>query len=255
MPRRPFYSEFAWAFNLLIDRPVQKECGAIVAWFIERGIQPGARVLDAGCGTGRYAIELARRGFIVDGVDGSPELIAEAIAAVPADLRSVTFTVGDLLALPVPGHAYDAVLCRGVLNDFLDAADRRFVFTEFARILRPGGVLALDVREWDETVHRKRDEPLFRKSVSTSRGTLTFSSVTSLDEETKQLLISEEHVLNTGSGEQTTTYEFVMQCWTRDEVETSLDAAGFDGAAFYGAYDRTIAPGETDRLAVIATRR
>jgi hypothetical protein len=46
-----------------------------------------------------------------------------------------------------------------------------------------------------------------------------------------------------------------MQCWTRDEVETSLDAAGFDGAAFYGAYDRTIAPGETDRLAVIATRR
>ena len=56
---RPFYSEFAWAFNLLIDRPVQKECQAIAAWLVERGVVPGASVLDAGCGTGRYAIESA----------------------------------------------------------------------------------------------------------------------------------------------------------------------------------------------------
>jgi len=72
--KRPFYTEYAWAFDLLIDRPVRKECDAIITWFIEREVRPGAAVLDAGCGTGRYAIELARRGYVVHGIDSSAEL-------------------------------------------------------------------------------------------------------------------------------------------------------------------------------------
>ena len=69
---RPFYTEFAWAFDLLIDRPVQKECMFIAAWLADRGVFPGATLLDAGCGTGRYAVELARRGYVVEGIDRSP---------------------------------------------------------------------------------------------------------------------------------------------------------------------------------------
>jgi SAM-dependent methyltransferase len=60
-PSRPFYGEYAWAFDLLIDRPVGQECAAITAWLSDRGVLPGATLLDAGCGTGRYARELARR--------------------------------------------------------------------------------------------------------------------------------------------------------------------------------------------------
>jgi 2-polyprenyl-3-methyl-5-hydroxy-6-metoxy-1,4-benzoquinol methylase len=70
--RRPFYSEYAWAFDVLIDRPVRKECAVIAGWLVEGGVVPGAKILDAGCGTGRYAIELARRGYLVDGLDLSP---------------------------------------------------------------------------------------------------------------------------------------------------------------------------------------
>jgi len=73
--RRPFYADYAWAFDLIIDRPVRKECAAIATWLIERSVLPGARLLDAGCGTGRYAIELARRGYAVHGIDLSPELV------------------------------------------------------------------------------------------------------------------------------------------------------------------------------------
>jgi 2-polyprenyl-3-methyl-5-hydroxy-6-metoxy-1,4-benzoquinol methylase len=78
LPRRPFYTEYAWAFDLLIDRPVRKECAVIAAWLVERGVMPGSEILDAGCGTGRYAIELARRGYVVHGVDLSPDLIEVA---------------------------------------------------------------------------------------------------------------------------------------------------------------------------------
>lgn len=90
MPARPFYGEYAWAFDLLIDRPVRKECAAIVSWFIERGVRPGTTVLDAGCGTGRYAAELARRGDVVVAVDASQELVDQAMRSVedrPASLR------------------------------------------------------------------------------------------------------------------------------------------------------------------------
>jgi 2-polyprenyl-3-methyl-5-hydroxy-6-metoxy-1,4-benzoquinol methylase len=82
---RPFYGEYAWAFDLLIDRPVGQECAAITAWFSERGVLPGATLLDAGCGTGRYAGELARRGYAVEGVDRSSELIETARQSVASD--------------------------------------------------------------------------------------------------------------------------------------------------------------------------
>ena len=143
--RRPFYAEYAWAFDLLIDRPVARECGAIVNWLVERGVVPGAKLLDAGCGTGRYATELARRGYVVDGIDRSPELIAIAAAAVIDRQMSISFAVGDLLDLP--SARYDAILCRGVLNDFVEPGARRDVFFAFAHALRPGGVLVLDVCE------------------------------------------------------------------------------------------------------------
>ncbi|MEM8802227.1 MAG: magnesium protoporphyrin IX methyltransferase [Pseudomonadota bacterium] len=59
----------------------------------------GARVLDAGCGTGAMSAELARRGAEVVGVDISPQLIGIAEARLPGDLRArVQFEAGDMLA-------------------------------------------------------------------------------------------------------------------------------------------------------------
>src|SRR4029450_9325385 len=144
---RPFYGEYAWAFDLLIDRPVVQECAAIPPRVGERGVLPGATLLDAGCGPGRYAGELARRGYAVEGVDRSPELIQTARQSVRGHGNSLSFRVGDLLALPEA--RYDGILCRGVLNDFVNDDARLSVFAAFAGALRRRGVLILDVREWE----------------------------------------------------------------------------------------------------------
>ncbi len=97
--RRPFYAEYAWAFDLLIDRPIRKECAAIADWFVARGCLPGADLLDAGCGTGRYAAELARRGYVVQGIDLSAELIEVARRSCKEARVSVSFAVGDIQRL------------------------------------------------------------------------------------------------------------------------------------------------------------
>jgi SAM-dependent methyltransferase len=247
---RPFYAEFAWAFDLLVDRPVAKECAAIAGWLVERGVFPGAPLLDAGCGTGRYARELARRGYDVDGVDQSQDLVDIAKASAIRRPGSISFRVGDLLALP--DHRYAAILCRGVLNDFIDDAKREAAFISFARALRPGGVLILDVREWEATKERKRREPLFRKSVETDRGKLTFTSITALDAERQQLLVSEIHTLAADRGQHSSEYQFVMRCWTRPELEDALGRAGFGNIAWFGAYDPAVEAGLTDRLVAVA---
>jgi len=246
--RRPFYTEYAWAFDLLIDRPVRKECDTIVAWLNERGVFPGAGVLDAGCGTGRYARELARRGYVVHGIDMSPELIAEASRSVGSLSGTVSFTAGDISALP-PAR-YDVVLCRGVLNDLIDDQDRQAVFGAFRRALRAGGVLILDVREWEATADRKAREPLFKKSVSTDRGTLTFTSVTELDTNRRCLILTERHSLDDDGSESSSDYRFVMRCWTRGELQSSL--YDFGTVEYFGAYDATVADGSTDRLIAVA---
>jgi SAM-dependent methyltransferase len=247
---RPFYSEFAWAFDLLIDRPVQKECHAVVAWLVERGVVPGAFVLDAGCGTGRYAIELGRRGYVVRGIDLSTHLIEQANRSLVSESPQVSFAVGDILNLPA-SH-YDAILCRGVLNDLVNDDERSSAFGSFGRALRIDGVLVLDVREWDATAARKSREPLFRKRVDTERGKLTFTSVTELDVPTHRLLVKERHTLEVDGHEYSSDYEFVMRCWTQSELDALLRLNGFGSVLYRGAYDPAIAPGDTDRLVVVA---
>src|SRR5678809_322851 len=96
---RPFYAEYAWAFDLLMDRPVEKECGVIASWLVGREILPGTEVLDAGCGTGRYSRELARCGYIVHGVDLSQELIQIAKGTVDGT-GGVSFAVADITVSP-----------------------------------------------------------------------------------------------------------------------------------------------------------
>jgi SAM-dependent methyltransferase len=250
--RRPFYAEYAWAFDLLIDRPVRKECAAIAAWLIDRDVLPGAAILDAGCGTGRYALELARRGYVVRGVDLSPELIDIATGATGDSTGRVSFGVGDIAHLPASRYA--AILCRGVLNDVIDDAGRDAVFAAFAGALQSHGVLILDVREWAASLERKLREPLFRKRVSTERGELTFTSVTALDPESRQLLMSERHELSGQGCERISDYHFVMRCWDRAELNGLLARHGFGDVSWFGAYDPGVPLGATDRLVVVAQR-
>jgi SAM-dependent methyltransferase len=247
---RPFYAEYAWAFDLLIDRPVEQECAVIAAWLVGLEILPGAEVLDAGCGTGRYSRELARRGYIVHGVDLSPELIEVAKNAVGDRTGGVSFAVADILAPATTRCA--AILCRGVLNDIIDDDRRDAVFAAFARAIRPNGALILDVREWRTSLERKTREPLFRKRVSTDRGELTFTSVTELDAEHRLLLVSERHELVGQGDERVSDYQFAMRCWEREELSMLFARHGFGNIQYFGAYDHSVAVGATDRLVAVA---
>ena len=250
MTERPFYGSFAWAYDHLSDRPVARECAAVAAILNERRVPSDARVLDAGCGTGRYAVELADHGYRVTGLDRSPALLAVARRRA----AGARFVVGDLIALPLR-RACAGVLCRGVLNDVLEDEARAAIMRAFAAVLLPAGVLVLDVRDWEATVRVKTRRPVDERIVTTERGTLTFRSETRLDPATRRMLISERHVLTGAGVSRTETHEFVMRCWTREELTARLAAAGFEAISFRAGYEANASPDTSDRIVALASRR
>jgi SAM-dependent methyltransferase len=250
---RPLYTRFAWAYDLIITGPVSIRCDFVESSAAQRGVLPGSRILDAGCGTGSYSVELAKRGYIVAGLDFSAELVSVARAKAKEAEVPVIFQVGDILELP-SRMSYDGVLCRGVLNDIIDDPGRKQAFFSFARALRKGGILIVDVREWINSVRQKEKEPVFERVVEIDGGILTFLAVTRLEYETQRLLVAESHILERGDAPKTITeYDFVMQCWTQDELHNNLINAGFGSVAYFGDYKSSSPIGSTDRIVAVAS--
>ncbi len=252
--KRPFYTEFAWAYDLLIQEPVAERLDFVTMMLAQRGFGPGAHVLDAGCGTGRYSVALAERGFTVTGIDASPEQISEARKRQEKSKTDVDFIVADICT-PQPITSVDAILCRGVLNDLTDDTSRQAVFLAFSEMLRPGGVLVLDVREWRATEARKRHHPMFEKEVETDRGRLKFRSVIELRPETKSLVVSETHQLVSCGQSVERSFTFAMRCWTQEELGASLSSAGFLSTQYFGDYDASKPLGSGDRIVAVTWLR
>jgi SAM-dependent methyltransferase len=96
----------------------------------------GLDVLDAACGTGRYALRLAEAGARVWGVDATEEMLAAARANAAARELAIDFKRGDLSALPFDDGEFDLVVSALA---FCHLCDLQPVVTEIARVLRPGG--------------------------------------------------------------------------------------------------------------------
>ena len=99
-------------------------------------VQPGARVLDACCGTGDLAIADEREGGLVTGLDFSAEMLVRA----RRKSDTIEWVQGDMLALPYADGSFDvATVGFGVRN----VADLEAGLLELRRVLRPGGRLAI----------------------------------------------------------------------------------------------------------------
>ena len=98
----------------------------------------GKDVLDAACGTGRYAFLLAQSGARVCGLDASEEMLAEARRKAEQLGLSVDLRLGDVARLPFSDDSFDLAICALA---FCHLPDIRPAVAELARVLRPRGRL------------------------------------------------------------------------------------------------------------------
>lgn len=121
--------------------------------FDRLGLRPGERVLDLGCGAGRHAFEMYKRGADVIAFDQDPDELSvvrkwfaamrdagEVPTGAEADVKE-----GDALALPFADGEFDRIVAAEILEHV--PADIEAI-GELVRVLRPGGTLAVSVPRW-----------------------------------------------------------------------------------------------------------
>ena len=116
-------------------------------------IKPGERVLDIGCGAGRHAFELYRRGAHVVAADLNGDELGpvngmfaamKAEEDIPPEAGAQAVSA-DTTNMPFPDNSFDKVIASEILEH---VPNDRQAMTEIARILRPGGVAAITVPSW-----------------------------------------------------------------------------------------------------------
>jgi SAM-dependent methyltransferase len=210
-------------------------------------LQKGESVMDLCCGQGRHAVELARRGYAVTGLDLSAEylrLTEAAAASVGVRLETVE---ADMRAIPAEGR-FDALINMYSSFGYLESeADDAMVLTAIGRALRPGGRALLDLlnREW--VVHNNGatdwhygpDGTLYLEAreldLAASRNHVTFTAVSP-------------------SGERRDLDGHHIRLYTLREMIGALDAAGLRYETVYGGYNSEPYSPDTRRMVVIASK-
>jgi SAM-dependent methyltransferase len=209
-------------------------------------LSAGARVLDIACGYGRHAVNLARRGINVVGLDLNAYFLGVAAQRAADENARAVFVRGDMRRLPFTS-GFDAVVCLGGSFGQFASEDEDFaLLRETAQALKPGGKFLLDVanrdgilsrfigKDWDEledgtvVLHERRWDSL--------QGRV----------EGKDVVV--------GPDGRRREYEHSMRLYGAPEISSILRRAGFDVLALYGSLAGTAIGWDSPRVNVVAQR-
>jgi len=190
MRETPLYDAFSGDYDRFVDW--EDRLGHDLPFLVEELGRVGARrVLDVACGTGWHTIALSRRGYEVVGADISAGMIERAqqnAARKGVPVRFVQAGFGQLAGQV--GHDFDGLICMGnSLPHVLGAETLRDTLADFASVLRPGGVLIIQQRNFDQVwsegqrfmplqTHREDDQEwLFFRFYDFGEERITFNMV------------------------------------------------------------------------------
>jgi len=124
-----------------LSRRMSKERDASYLEYVRSHVNKEQRILDLACGYGRLTIPLAKEGYDIEGIDLTPDLIADAKRSA-----KVRFRVGDMLDLPYEDGSFDAIICMwSSFNHLLTLADQVTGLNEMHRVLKKGGLAIVDM--------------------------------------------------------------------------------------------------------------
>jgi ubiquinone/menaquinone biosynthesis C-methylase UbiE len=208
-------------------------------------LSPGARVLDLACGDGRLALELARRGFRVTGVDISEEFLAAGRRSAGEQGLTVEWRQSDMRDLPWH-EQFEAAFCGGSSFGFLgDAGDGDFL-RAVAQTLKPGARFAIDAVKAAEVI-----VPHFRARHAMEVQGIRFEAENLYDPAAGWM--ESRYTLTRGDRNEVRFARH--RIYTYREVEAMLEKSGFRGIQGFGSLaGEPFHPGAA-RLVFVAVRQ
>ncbi len=207
-------------------------------------LQPSDRILDLACGTGRYSIALARRGFNVTGLDYSNVYIEKAKEKAEKEGVSVEFIQGDMRNLPYEDE-FDCVLCLYTSFGYFEREeDHRRVIEGVHRALKRGGKLLLDqvsyeylLRHFQETDWTELDNGflLQRRKLLLDESKLEAEWILTRDDKTRR-------------------YNLKHRLFTTFELKKLLEDEGFTVLDIFGNYNFEPKALDSRRTIIIAEK-
>jgi SAM-dependent methyltransferase len=205
------------------------------------GLSRGAKILDLGCGHGRHANELARRGYDVTGVDLVPGFLDAARAEAQRDGLDVTFVHGDVRGVRAAAP-FDHAICLFDAFGFLDDAGNEDFLASARAALRPGGSLVLDVRNRDWIV--RSIQPL----TILDKGDDMMIDRHSFDSASGRLVDRRTYV----RGGRARTVTFSIRLYSLTELGLLLRSAGFEVERAWGGWDESPIALHRNRMLIVA---
>jgi len=229
-----------------------------VAFWQQLAAAQNGPVLELGCGTGRIAVPAAQAGARIVGIDRSEEMLARARRRVKRSRLSgrLSLVRGDIRALPFAGRPkFSAVLAAyGILQSLTRERDLQRTFESVARVLKRGGLFAIDVvpdlPKWDE--YRNRISLTGRHGRHT---TLTLVETVRQDRARRLTIFDQEYRARTGTERRVHRFSLTFRTLSVPQLTRRLDRAGFLVLSVLGDYQGGPWDPRADVWVILAKKR
>ena len=217
-----------------------------------------APVLELGCGTGRLLMPMARAGADVTGIDRSTPMLARARARarrLNAQVRP-RLVRGDIRTLPFPPRSFGVVMAPyGLLQSLVRESDLSQMLEEVARVLRPGGLLGIDLVP-DLTRWAEYSQQVSLRGAS-KRGTEIMLVETVRQDRRRGLTMFDETFVERRRNGQADrrTFTLTFRTLSMAAVTRRLERWGFEVEARWGGYRREGWTPASDVWLVMARKR
>lgn len=208
--------------------------------------RPGMRILDVCCGHGRHAVELARWGYEVVGLDLSAPFLKVAQATAQGQGLQLPLVRGDVRTFPFQVGTFDVALSLFTsFGYFDDDRENELVLHQIAAVLKPGALFILDLANLDFV----RTQP---PTSSWEHEGVKVSTVYAFNEATRRATTRRTVQFPEGRKE---VLESSVRMYERDEIVSLVESAGFTVQTLYGSYDRAPLHPSRKRMILVSQRR
>jgi len=242
--RESFGAEYLTLYAHRDAAEAQANVGAVVEL---AELSRSDRILDLACGAGRHLHALSEQGFDrVVGLDLSPALLSEAALALDgATGRHAPLVRADMRHIPFI-ETFDAVLSLFTSFGYFSRGEEDArVLGEVSRVLRPGGVVVLDVMNRPRVLSRLVPCDLDQ------RGGLRITNCRGLSDDGKRVIKDTEVRYPDGSVRR---FRESVRLYTRDELIALLHRAGFAKVRAFGSLEGELYTSDSPRLVLLALR-